>query len=96
MSLAPTEQSLYEILRLLLKIKSNEIGVVPHLITSEKKLREFIKNPKSKNKILSGWRYDVFGSYAELFQQGKLNISYNPTTHNIVINSNTALLFIIN
>ncbi len=86
-SLAPTEQSLYEILRLLLKIKSNEIGVVPHLITSEKKLREYIKNPKSKNKISSGWRYEVFGRYAELFQQGKLNISYEPSSHTITINT---------
>lgn len=86
-SLPPTSQSLYEILRLLLKIKSNEIGVVPHLISTEKNLREYIKNPKSKNKIMSSWRYEVFGKYVELFQQGKLSISYNPTTKLINIDT---------
>lgn len=84
-SLAPTQQSLYEILRLLLKIKSNEYAVVPHLISSEKNLRDFIKNPKSKNKLLTGWRYDIFGKYAEMFSQGKLSLSYSPENHNIII-----------
>ena len=84
-SLAPTQQSLYEILRLLLKIKSNEYAVVPHLISSEKNLRDFIKNPKSKNKLLTGWRYDIFGKYAEMFSQGQLSLSYSPENHNIII-----------
>ncbi|MBR5599643.1 MAG: ribonuclease D [Alphaproteobacteria bacterium] len=84
-SLAPSQQSLYEILRLLLKIQSNEVGVVPHLISTEKNLREYIKNPKSKNSILSGWRYDVYGKYAELFRQGKLYLSYCQETHKILI-----------
>ncbi|MBR5154395.1 MAG: ribonuclease D [Alphaproteobacteria bacterium] len=84
-SLAPTQQSLYEILRLLLKIKSNEFGVVPHLISSEKNLRDFIKNPQNTNKLHSGWRYEIYGKYAELFCQGKMGVSYCPKTHNIII-----------
>jgi hypothetical protein len=40
-SLPAGAQSLYEILKLLLKIKSNEYGIVAHLITSEKELREY-------------------------------------------------------
>jgi ribonuclease D len=77
--------SLYEILKLLLKIKSNEYGIVAHLITSEKNLREYIKNPKASNSILKGWRFDVFGKVAESFRRGKLALSYNSTTHEIDI-----------
>ena len=75
-------QSLYEILKLLLKIKSNEYGIVPHLITSEKNLREYIKSPK-KNVILKGWRYEVFGKDAEGFRKGEISLSYNPEKHQI-------------
>lgn len=84
-SLSPSQQSLYEILRLLLKIKSNEHKVIAHLISSEKNLREFIKNPHAKNKILEGWRYEIFGRFVEDFSQGKLCLTYNPQTHNIEI-----------
>jgi len=80
-TLAPSNQSLYEILKLLLKIKCNEYGIVAHLITSEKNLREYIKHPRAKNQILSGWRYDVFGKAAEAFRRGQLMLSYNPQTH---------------
>lgn len=84
-SLAPSSQSLYEILKLLLKIKCNEYGVVAHLISSEKNLREYVKHPKAKNQILSGWRYDVFGKTAQEFRRGKMVLAYNPQTHEIDI-----------
>ena len=84
-NLGPSQQSLYEILKLLLKIKSNEHKVVAHLISTEKNLREFIKNPKAKNKILEGWRYDIFGKYVEDFSHGKLCLTYNPQTRDIEI-----------
>lgn len=47
-TLPPSQHSLCEVLKLLLKIKSNDCGVVSRLITSEKNLREYIKNPKAK------------------------------------------------
>lgn len=84
-NLTANQQSLYEILKLLLKIKSNEHGVVAHLITSEKNLRKYVKNPKAKNQILKGWRYEIFGKVAEEFGTGKLSITYSPEKHNVVI-----------
>ena len=84
-SLAPSSQSLYEILKLLLKIKCNQYGIVAHLVTSEKNLREFVKHPKAKNQILSGWRYDVFGKIAQEFRRGKMAITYSPEHHDIEI-----------
>lgn len=82
-SLPATKQSLYEILKLLLKIKCNEYGIVPHLVSSEQNLREYIKHPRAKNQILSGWRYDVFGKTAQAFRRGEMAIAYNPQTHQI-------------
>jgi ribonuclease D len=84
-SLTMGQQSLYEVLRLLLKIKSNEYGVVPHLITSEKNLREYIKDPKADKHITKGWRYEVFGQTAELLSQGKIGITYDPSSKEIVV-----------
>ena len=55
------------------------------MITSEKNLREYIKNPKAKNQILKGWRYEVFGKTAEEFRKGKLGIVYDAASWDIVI-----------
>ncbi len=84
-TLPPSQHSLCEVLKLLLKIKSNDCGVVSRLITSEKNLREYIKNPKAKNQILKGWRYEVFGKTAEEFRKGKLGIVYDAASRDIVI-----------
>jgi len=83
--LPPSLQSLCEILKLLLKIKCNEQGIALRLVTNEKNLREYIKNPKAKNQILTGWRYDVFGKTAEEFRQGRLGITYDPQKRDITI-----------
>lgn len=72
------EQSLVEILKLLLKIKSQEAGVIPKLIAGEDDLRYIVLNQPENTKSLHGWRYDVFGKYAEQLCLGKLCISYNP------------------
>ena len=58
------------------------MGLHPHLISSEKNLRDYIKNPK-KNIILTGWRYELFGKMAEGFRHGDMLITYNPKTHSI-------------
>ena len=86
-SLPPTSLSIYEVLKLILKIKCNEYGIVTHLVATEKQLREYIKYPKQRKQhnILKGWRYEVFGKTAEGFRQGKLAITYSPEHHNIEI-----------
>ncbi len=84
-TLPPSLHSLCEVLKLLLKIKSNASGVVSRLITSEKNLRDYIRNPKAQNRILKGWRYEVFGKTAEEFRSGHLGIVYDADTRDIVI-----------
>lgn len=72
------EQSLAEILKLLLKIKSQESGVIARLIAGDEDLRCIILNQPDKTQALHGWRYEIFGQFAEQICRGKLTISYNP------------------
>lgn len=72
------EQSLMEILRLLLKIKSQEAGVIARLIADDEDLRFIILNQPQNTPALSGWRYEIFGKDALQLCRGKLSITYNP------------------
>ena len=72
------EQSLAEILKLLLKIKSQECGVISRLIATDEDLRFIIINQPEKTPTMQGWRYEVFGQYAEQLCRGKISIAYNP------------------
>ncbi len=72
------EQSLAEILKLLLKIKSQESGVIARLIATDEDLRHIILNQPEQSQTLHGWRYEIFGKYAEQLCHGKMTISYNP------------------
>lgn len=77
------EQSLAEILKLLLKIKSQESGVIARLIADDEDLRHIILNQPEKTHTLHGWRYEIFGQFAEQLCRGKLTISYNPKNKSI-------------
>lgn len=77
------EQSLAEILKLLLKIKSQESGVIARLIATDDDLRYIILNQPEKTLALHGWRYEIFGKYAEQLCKGKLSITYNPKKKHI-------------
>lgn len=72
------EQSLAEILKLLLKIKSLECGVIARLIATDEDLRFIILNQPDKTPAMQGWRYEVFGQFAEQICRGKIAIAYNP------------------
>ena len=72
------EQSLMEILKLLLRIRSQETGVIAKIIASEADLRFIILNQPQYTLTMQGWRYEIFGKYAEQLCHGKLSISYNP------------------
>lgn len=83
--IANSEQSLMEILRLLLKIKSQEIGVIARLIANDEDLHCIILNQPENTRALQGWRYEMFGKYARQICEGLLTISYNPKKKSIEI-----------
>lgn len=80
--------ALYELLKLLLKIISQQEGVVARLIASDDNLHALSCFQDKDNPILSGWRYDIFGAKALDLRTGKINISYNPSSKNIEFNCN--------
>jgi len=79
------EQSLMEILKLLLKIKSLEAGVIAKLIADDEDLRYIILNQPQNTKAMQSWRYEIFGKYAEQLCKGKLSITYNPKIKSIEV-----------
>lgn len=74
-------KALYELLKLLLNIISQSEGVVGKLIASEEELQE-LSNGKN-NRLLQGWRYEIFGQKALKLCSGKLSIKYEPLTKKI-------------
>ena len=72
------EQSLAEMLKLLLKIKSQETGVIAKLIATDEDIRYIILNQPKHTHTLQGWRYELFGKDALDLCKGKICITYNP------------------
>ncbi len=73
--------ALLELLKLLLRIKSNQEGVVARLIADDDDLLKFTNNQDKGLTFLKGWRYEIFGQDALALRNGEILISYNPTKH---------------
>ena len=72
--------ALYELLKVLLRIISQQEKVVPRLIASDEDLHLLAAFKDEKNPLLEGWKYQIFGRHALLLREGKISISYNPKT----------------
>lgn len=70
-------QSLLEMLRFLLKLQCLDNGVVCRLVASEDDLRYFVRGEYDEVSFMNGWRYDLFGQYAQKLAKGELSISYD-------------------
>ena len=82
----PSASALVEVLKLLLKIKSEQHQVVAQLIADEQNLRDIAcGNHDKTNPALLGWRYDIFGQYALSFRKGNSVIKYDTALKDIVI-----------
>ncbi|WP_339107001.1 ribonuclease D [Thioclava sp. GXIMD4216] len=68
------DSALADLLRVLLKAKSNQTGVAPKLIASSSDL-DHIAAGKRDVPALSGWRREVFGEDALRLAQGKIALS---------------------
>ena len=78
--------ALVEVLRLLLKIKSEQNDVVSSVVASEKNLRDIACGTNDKtNPALNGWRYEIFGQYALAFRKGLAAIRYDTIDKEVVI-----------
>lgn len=81
---------LFELLKLLLKITSQQSGVVAKLIASDDDLKRFSTYHDEQNPILKGWRKELFGNQAIALREGRLSIGYDKQHHHIDIHIDTS------
>ena len=71
----PQKPALIELLKVLLKHKSEDNSVAQKLIASTADLEAIAENDNANVLALSGWRKDVFGDDALLLKSGKIALS---------------------
>ena len=71
----PQKPALIELLKVLLKHKSEDNNVAQKLIASTADLEAIAENDNANVLALSGWRKDVFGDDALLLKSGKIALS---------------------
>jgi ribonuclease D len=64
-----------EMIKMLLRIQSSEHDVAARLIADSETLENYVRDPKSVPNLIQGWRYDVFGKYAEDMMNGKIALT---------------------
>lgn len=77
------ENSLFELIKLALKLTAQEHKISPRLIASEDDLKIFCHDTNKDTNFLHGWRYEIFGSLAQKISLGQTTITYDPVTHSI-------------
>ncbi len=78
--------ALMELLRLVLKIKCEQEGVIESVVANEQDLRNIACGNDEHNPLLEGWRYELFGKDAIAFRKGIASLSYDTVKKKIVIN----------
>lgn len=61
-----------EMLKLLLKINASEADVAAKLVASVNELEEIATEEKPDNKVMHGWRFEIFGEEAMALKEGRL------------------------
>jgi len=66
---------LVDLLKVLLKQRSEETGVAPKLIANVADLERLASDDKPDVPAMQGWRFEIFGQYAVELKQGKLALA---------------------
>ena len=66
---------LVDLLKVLLKQRSEETGVAPKLIANVADLERIASDEAPDVPALKGWRHEIFGQYAEALKAGKLALA---------------------
>ena len=66
---------LVDLLKVLLKQRSEETGVAPKLIANVADLERLASDETPDIPAMHGWRYEIFGDYAIALKQGKLALA---------------------
>lgn len=63
-----------EMIKMLVKVIAEEKQVAARLIATTEEMEKFITEPEEKNNIMQGWRYEIFGQYAQKMINGEMFI----------------------
>jgi len=77
--------ALTEVLKLLLKVKCEQAGVVQSFVADEQDIKNIACGNETKNRALEGWRFEIFGRDALAFKKGIASLSYDPAKKRVVI-----------
>lgn len=83
-TVSPAQRNLAELMRLLLDVVCADLGVAPKIIAGGEDLIDVIMDVPGA-KAMNGWRYDVFGRYAEELRAGKVFFGYDPQKRTVKI-----------
>lgn len=81
--LTAAQHAVKEMLRLLLTVVSDECGVAPKIIASAEDLDKAARSEKD-SRIMTGWRYEIFGKKALDFQNGNLALFFDTKKKKLV------------
>ncbi len=82
--LTNSQKNIGELVRLLLAVVSDDLGVAPRIIAGTDDIVDVIVG-RSGSKVKSGWRYEVFGRRVEALKGGKLSFSYDTKRRRVKI-----------
>lgn len=85
-TLSNSQKNLGELVRLLLAVVSDDLGVAPRVIADSDDIVDVI-NGRANTKAMQGWRYDIFGRHVEALKNGSLTFSYNAAKRRVQINN---------
>lgn len=77
--------TIVDVLKLLLKHQCEKHNIVPSVIAKSSELQLLAEQDSPDVPALSGWRYDIFGRYAQELKNGKLAITIDNGQVNIVV-----------
>jgi ribonuclease D len=76
--------SLMEMLRLLLKVKCGEFNVAEKLVATTEDLNKIAIGDIMEGSIFNGWRHEIFGQYAVALKEGKISLAFRDGKIDIV------------
>ena len=62
-------------MKLLLKVQCEKNQVAPKLVASSQIIEDLACNNSKNNPLLTGWRYEVFGQYAQALLNGEISLT---------------------
>jgi ribonuclease D len=80
----PPPQATADLLKVLLKHCAEDIDVASRLIANNPDIEQLARGNTDNIKAMQGWRYDVFGQWAEKLLKGEIALSANGTNTVII------------